>query len=239
MTVELEDRLMRIHVAAMFDCDVDGHLQYVREPWGDLHAAPRFFMGRTVRGNVWRCRYDLPEELIQQLEVLCRSEPITADITRPPHGITLLKAALQDHKMIVKEERGPAFLVPENVGMQTGAVLVTKDNGSLLQDRFPWILRYILADINIGPVAATVVEGSAVSICYCARLTSSAAEAGVETLEDLRGRGYATKAVGTWATAIREHGLLPLYSTTWTNPSSLRVAHKLRMVCYGEDWLIE
>jgi RimJ/RimL family protein N-acetyltransferase len=55
----------------------------------------------------------------------------------------------------------------------------------------------------------------------------------------MQGRGYATAAVAGWAVAIRERELLPLYSTSWDNIASQRVARKLGMVLYGEDWSIE
>jgi hypothetical protein len=150
-----------------------------------------------------------------------------------------LKAALQDHRPIAKEERGPAYLIPESLGMSSDAVLVTKENGDILKNGFPWMLRHILAGSDIGPVAAVVVEGNAVSIYYWARPTSSAAEAGVEMREAMRRRGYATKAVAGWAAATYERGPLPLYSTSWENLASLRVARELEMLFYGEDWLIE
>jgi RimJ/RimL family protein N-acetyltransferase len=118
-------------------------------------------------------------------------------------------------------------------------VLITKEKGSMLEAGFPWKLPHLTADADIGPVTAAVVNGSAVSICYCARLSPLGAEAGVETLDPMRGRGYATAAVAAWATAVRRQGLLALYSTTWENAASQRVAEKVGAVCYGEDWEIE
>jgi GNAT acetyltransferase-like protein len=223
----------------MFGCDSDGRLRNVHEPWGDSHAPPRFFLGRTVRGNVWHFRYDLPVELTQKLDDLCRSEPITEDLMRPPRAAVPVKSALQEHSPITKEERGPAYLIPKGMRMPPDVVLIAKENVDILQDGFPWMLRYIQADMDLGPVVAAVVKGNAVSICYCARLTTSAAEAGVETRKAMRKRGYATKAVAGWTAAIYDHGLLPLYSTSWQNLASLGVAYKLGMVFYGEDWLIE
>jgi len=44
------------------------------------------------------------------------------------------------------------------------------------------MLQLILDDLDIGPITAVVFEGAAVSICHCARLSPSAAEAGVKTL---------------------------------------------------------
>jgi RimJ/RimL family protein N-acetyltransferase len=90
----------------------------------------------------------------------------------------------------------------------------------------------------MGPLVATVVQDTAVSICFCARLNPQAAEAGVETTEAARGYGYASAAVAGWAAAMRQHGVIPLYSTSWANVASQGVARKLGMVCYGEDWSI-
>lgn len=41
-----------------------------------------------------------------------------------------------------------------------------------------------------------------------------------------------------WADEVRRQGLIPLYGTTWENLASQRIAHKLGMVLYGEDWSI-
>src|SRR2546428_13888036 len=96
--------------------------------------------------------------------------------------------------------------------------------------------RHRTADVDIGPVTAAVVNGGAVSICYGARLSSSGAEAGVETLDSMRGRGHATAAVAAWATAVRRRGLLPLYSTSWENVASQRGAEKVGAGCFGGGW---
>src|SRR3989442_15469143 len=84
-------------------------------------------------------------------------------------------------------ERGPAYLNPERTQEPTDAVLITKERGSVLEAGFPWMLPHLMADVDIGPVTAAVVNGSAVSICYCARLSPLGAEAGVETLDGMRG----------------------------------------------------
>jgi len=109
----------------------------------------------------------------------------------------------------------------------------------MLEAGFSWMIPHLMAGVDIGPITAAVVNGSAVSICYCARLSPLGAEAGVETLDSMRGRGHATAAVAAWATAVRLRGLLPLYSTSWENVASQRVAEKVGAVCYGEDWEIE
>jgi predicted GNAT family acetyltransferase len=84
-------------------------------------------------------------------------------------------------------------------------------------------------------MVAVVADDAAVSLCFSARLTERAAEAGVETLEGYRGRGYAPAVVLAWAQAIRASGRVPLYSTSWDNRASQAVARKLGLVQYGVD----
>lgn len=230
--------LMRIHAATLFACDDEGRLRFVREP-GDPHAPPRFFMGRTLAGNLFHFRHDLPDDLIEDLERLCRGEPVPTDLPSPPRNVEAIRTALQAHASIAKEERGPAYSIPERVSAPGKVLRITKENARVLSTAFPWLRRRILDGIDVGPVVVSLVDDAVVSACYCARLSSSAAEAGVVTPEPFRRRGHATAAVAGWARAVRERGLLPLYSTTWENRASQRVASKLGTVPYGEDWTIE
>ena len=83
---------------------------------------------------------------------------------------------------------------------------------------------------------AIVENGDPVSICFCARRSGVAAEAGVQTAEAYRGRGYGADVTAAWALAIRTSGRIPLYSTSWTNHASLAVARKLSLVAYASSW---
>jgi predicted GNAT family acetyltransferase len=89
------------------------------------------------------------------------------------------------------------------------------------------------------PCLAIVDHGRLASLCYSARNTPVAAEAGVDTLEEFRGRGYAPAVVAAWARAVRREGRVPLYSTSWDNLASRSVARKLGLVMYGADFSIE
>ena len=83
---------------------------------------------------------------------------------------------------------------------------------------------------------AIVESGAPASICFCARRSEVAAEAGLETALAYRGRGYAASVTVAWALAIRRSGLIPLYSTSWSNRASLEVARKLSLVPYACSW---
>ena len=80
--------------------------------------------------------------------------------------------------------------------------------------------------------------GYPVSICFCARKSGNAAEAGVDTTAASRGRALAPRVVAAWALAIRASGRIPLYSTFWHTTASLAVARKLGLVQYASDWSI-
>src|SRR6058998_3722240 len=161
---------MRIHIATLFNCDAYGRIRSLGRAWSRPGGAPRFFMGRRRDGNVWLFRDDLPDEQTRELEVLCRSEPSTKDLRRPPRFAPEIRAALQGLGPITREYRGPAYLIPEGTEAPPYAVLITKEEGRMLEAGFPWMLPHLRADVDIGPVTAAVVNGSAVSICYCARL---------------------------------------------------------------------
>lgn len=230
--------LIELQACTLFACDTDGRLRYIREPGyaeSELDPAPRLWMGRTHAGNRWRFRHDLPDDLVRDLDALCRAEPVAVDLVAPPVNADAIRAVLHAHAPIVEEWRGPAYWIPDPVAAPDAVVLISQTNAQLLDANFLW-KRTSRSGITSGPVTAVVVEGSAVAICYCARLTDQAAEAGVETVQSARGHGYASAAVAAWAAAVQDRGLLPLYSTDWENTASQGVARKLGMVCYGEDW---
>jgi predicted GNAT family acetyltransferase len=86
---------------------------------------------------------------------------------------------------------------------------------------------------------AVLEDGYAVSVCFCARRSIGAAEAGLETAPAFRGRGLAARVTTAWAAAVRATGRTPLYSTSWANASSLAVASKLELRIYATDWNIK
>jgi len=230
--IESDLQLMQIQAETLYCYDADGRLRCINEP-GDP-PAPRFFMGRTPQGNLWRFRYDLPTEIAQQLEALCRSEPVGANLTHAPLRYDAIRAVLQAQTPIEEEFRGPAYRVPDNIQPPPGVVLVSETNEQLLQ---PWFMD-LLPIGSEQTIAAVLEEGTAVAVCFCSRLTSRAAEAGVETAAAFRGRGHATAAVAGWAAEVRRRGRIALYSTSWDNLASQGVARKLGMRLYGEDWSI-
>ena len=114
-------------------------------------------------------------------------------------------------------------------------IQMTPSTTHLLSPEYAWLADELPVR---NPVMAVVVDGSAVSVCFSARATRDAAEAGVETLPEHRGRRHAGAVTAAWAAEVRRQGRIPLYSTAWTNHPSRRVAARLGLVQYATDFHI-
>ena len=222
--------LMRMHVEVLFTHDAEGRMRTVNEPGGG--NAPRFFLGRTAEGNVWRFRHDVSAGLIRELEIACRVEAVAENASAEQVRSRPYEVLLAQDAPVQSVWAGPAYRFPRPSKFPTalGTVLVTEPNADILAPH----LEEWMADVGAGrPVVAVVERGKAVSICSSVRVTGAAHEAGVETHPDFRGRGHAAKAVARWARVVREMGRIPLYSTSWRNSAAQAVARKLGLVVYG------
>jgi RimJ/RimL family protein N-acetyltransferase len=232
--------LMQIHISALYRHDERNRLLAVNEPGPprpDDPLPPRLYLGRTRAGHVWRFRHDLPESLVAELEAKLAAEPVGADLSQPPRCLAALQATLARDAPLTRTWSGPAWRFPDEISAPEYEVVpVTTANDDLVRSRFP-----VLADDLPWrqPCLALLDDGRLASLCYCARNTPVAAEAGVDTLEEFRGRGYAPAVVAAWGRAVREEGRIPLYSTSWDNLASRSVARKLGLVLYGTDLSID
>ncbi len=221
-------QLMELHIASAFRHDARGRLLAINEPEPD-HPAPRLYLGRTTSGNIWRFRSDLPAALVQKLDALLRTEPTATDLSQPP---VVLQALIETLQPVQDLTQGPAWHFPEHVPLPKGVVPITGVNVAACQRYFPWTAAHL---VDLQPCRAVLVDGDAVSLCFSSRHGPEACAAGVFTVEECRGHGYAPAVVAAWANAVRESGRIPFYSTSWDNLASQAVARKLRLVLYGAD----
>jgi len=227
---------LELQVEALFTHDPAGRIVAINEPNGG--PAPRFFLGRTGAGNLWRVRHDLPDATARRLDALAAAAPVDDELPAQPRNMAAYQQALRADQEIELVESGPAYRFPHalpNPAAAPAVTRITRANTGLLQ-RMGWNLETLAREFEqLEPMMAVVEDDAAVSLCFSARLTEHAAEAGVQTLEAYRGRGYAPAAVLAWARAIRASGRIPLYSTSWDNRASQAVARKLGLVQYGID----
>jgi len=220
--------LLRMQIEALFTHDGDGRMLRVNEPGGK--DAPRFFLGRSTQGNEWRFRRDLNDELRHELEALCVAE--ASDGSSGQRDSARYEEVLSRFSPVQKIWSGPAYCFPDTFTASSGVVPITQENRELLRPH----LEEWLVDVGFREfMFAIVVDGHAVSICCSVRASPIAHEVGVETAAEFRGRGCASRAVRTWATAVRTNGRIPLYSTSWDNTASQALARSLGLRVYGSD----
>ena len=226
-----DHELMAMRVQALFTHDAHSRLLLVNEPGGRA-PAPRLFLGRTRAGNLWRFRADLPEILIEELEALCVDEPVGQAFHRPPRHVAAYVRLLETHAPVHTLGMGPAYRFTAHPEPSRPLLALTATDAEKLRGDF----EALIAELPCWqPFLALVEEGRAVSVCRSVRITPAAHEAGVETLPDFRGKGYAQDVVAGWARVVQSLGAIPFYSTSWENTASQAVAKKLHLVPYGAD----
>ncbi len=222
---------MQLHVQALYLHDEQSHLIAINDWPGGI--APRFFLGRTNRGNVWRFRHDLAETICQELTELCRTEPATS-AGRPKHEAAY-RRILSTQMPVSGIWYGPAYWFPEGATAVPDTIILNENNASLLSAE----LKDWLPDIpHQQPFVTMLAAGQAAAICASVRITAAAHEAGVETAASQRRKGYAAAVVSAWAYEVEKLGALPLYSTSFENIASQRVASRLGLAQFGTDFHI-
>lgn len=222
--------LLDLKIEALFCLDAGGRIAGSNEQ--EPQPAPRLYVGSTRQGYRWRFGQDVPAELAAQLEQALRQAPVAAELTEAALPLQTLRELLRSGDELPSYSCGPAFRFPDITHQTAEATLITPDNAGVLLPHFPWTATELPFRL---PCAAAVVDGVAVSICYSSRNTAEAAEAGVDTVEPYRGRGYATAVTAAWAQAVRTSGRIPFYSTWWENAASRGVARSLGLVQFAVD----
>jgi len=219
----------------MFVLDGRGRIGSSPEP--NVPPAPLFALIRGVSSCAWAVRADIPETVAAEVARLARQEhPLERPIedlqnphAAPAHADVYL--ALLGGQI----NSGPAFTFPDRIAHSSDVALI--DELEMLEryfrgwvaDEIPWR----------APIVAVMDGGYPVSVCFCAtRSSENSVEAGLETAAAFRGRGFAPRVTAAWASAIRDSGRIPLYSTSWSNDASRAVARKLGLKQYATDFTI-
>lgn len=231
-----DDReLLDTHARALFTHDERSRLMTVNEPGGVGAPAARMLFCRARTCNLWRFRADLPDALVEELEALCADEPVGTELGGGPRHAEEYARLLEGHAPVRELEAGPAYYFAEYAEPSGQLLTVTESDAELLRGGFEDFVDELP---TWQPFVALVEGGRAVSVCRSVRVTGAAHEAGVETLREFRGRGYAKEAAAGWARLVRSTGALPMYSTSWENAASRAVARKLRLTMYAADFHI-
>lgn len=185
---------------------------------------PLFSLIRDRDSCAWAVRADVDRDVADELDGLAGNEPPVTDLRQVPVYAERYKSLLEG-----RVDSGPSFAFPETITRPAGVVVI-EDIDVLSRHFSGWAASEIP---GCAPIVGVLEGGYAVSVCFSARRSDEAAEAGVETAVDWRGRGLAPRVTAAWASAVRGSGRIPLYSTSWSNEASLAVARKLGLVGFG------
>lgn len=225
--------LANLHLNALYELDAAGFIAASRDP---AVTPPRFHLMRTPAGNRWLLRADLETAQAERLASILSVQPHVsdcADARAHPPDLKTIRAVLGEHAPVVRQYRGPAFYSPDELATANRAELLIDRRQAPREGPFAWLRQSADASNPITVVRAD--NGEVASVCYSARSTSAAAEAGVETVAECRRHGYGSMAVMAWAVALRQSGRVPLYSTAWEDIASRALASRLGLICCAED----
>ncbi|SEL68209.1 GNAT family N-acetyltransferase [Paenibacillus sp. OK003] len=216
--------MMKIQANTLYTMDNQKRLLNINEPDGG--QAPALFIGITSVGQCSYYHEQLPFTLIEELG--CDA--------KLPLNIAKLIRGVETFKPVKSVWMGPAYAFPEKCGeWHPNVQLIESHRTFLLEKHFPDLIEHLHEKM---PVAAYVMEDSAVAVCCSARVSQQGAEASLNTAPKFRGQGYAAEAVKCWQYHVKESGRIPIYSTSWDNIASQTVARKLGLIQFGVDFNI-
>jgi hypothetical protein len=167
-----------LQLVTLYETDATGRLTTTREPARIL--APIFVLIRSSTATAYGIRTGIPDAVADELTVLACDEAPIRDLRDLPKHVDRYRA------LGTTESFGPAFEFPSAIAAPSDIVVV-EDERALDVNFRGWAHGEIAA--GCAPVMAIVVDGRPVSICFCARRSDVAAEAGVDTAAAYRGRG--------------------------------------------------
>ncbi len=220
------------HAHVLFDTDERGRITRLNEPDPETEA-PLVFLARGRASRLMLFRADAPVDIVAAFATAAAELGPWSGRQIDDQALDPLRRAVHAWRGDAAESHGPAFRFGEigDASVPDQTVTIGDANAHLLDENFPYT-RTVLS--QRAPVVGIVRDGAVVSACYSARRRRDAAEAGVDTIEPYRGQGFAVGVVSAWAVVARRAGLTPLYSTSWDNHASLRVAAKLRLEAYAD-----
>lgn len=210
--------LIRLQLRTAFVLDRHGRLLAVNEP--HRPEAPRVFLAIAGTDRLVRVRHNVPEAVAREW-LACAGEDAE------------LAARVAAHQAITNEHRGPAYILPPQSADPGQTMLVRATGAAPLH---PELVSRGWGMTEAEPYVGVVRDGHIVAVCYSSRDGAEACEAGVETAMTYRGLGLGALAVRAWAAAVQRSGRVALYSTSWDNLPSQRIAARLGAHRYGENW---
>ena len=161
------------------------------------------------RVHIWR-----PDgETVERVSLLAR---LNAALLEPP---TVISPG-------IRREVAFRLAEPPVVDLSTARLLaraLTRDDYALVEAFWPGEASYVF-QAACSPPIGVIADGRLLSLAHSSRRTAEACELGIDTLPEARRKGYALAATIVWSEAIKQEGLVPIYSALADNAASLALA---------------
>jgi len=233
---------MRIELDTLWHTDGRGRLTQARDR--TQTKAPHLVIATAMDGNAVALGADVPDAIAAEIHDLAAAGCHPGDPAAPPSTLDRCARLLERAVGAVELTSGPSYLIPDGTTFDCSVCIRTSSDGHNedLRPLNPPAASWEpgewddLLDGDLGPWAMATAGGRIVSICHAARLTARAAEAGVWTAPDHRGRGYAAGVTAAWSALFPVGERHLFYSTSSANTSSQQVAARLNLRPIGWTW---
>jgi RimJ/RimL family protein N-acetyltransferase len=229
--------LLRLEIETLWPLDARGRISTRR--------APDFVLASTAAGLAMAVGPAVPDQLAAMLAERVQRAAPAQPLSSPPPILDDCRQRLAETlgPLELLPGSGPSYLIHERVEFPSSvplicstaqahvATLAGANPGNWEPDEWQQLLGG-----QLGPWAMAVHAGEVISICHTPVSSPLAAEAGVWTRPEFRGRGHAAAVTAAWAALLRPSGRLLFYSTARTNVSSQRVAARLGLRHIGWLW---
>jgi hypothetical protein len=219
----------------------------ILDPSGRALAGLRgFLIARTAAAEeeeIW-IGSRVPEDLARELRDRHRRAG-PGDPAGPPPALADCERLLSASGWKTRRQDGPSYVIEKPAHFGSGAAI--ECSGSPTAERLrrsnpgnwePIEWNELLAG-DLGPWTMATRGNRVISICHTPRpMTAAAAECGVWTDPDFRGRGHAAAVTDAWADMLLPSGRHLFYRTRADNRSSQRVAERLGLRRIGWTWTV-
>jgi hypothetical protein len=238
----MTDDALATHLATMFVFDESGRI--VRNADPDRGVGPRLYFGGCETGNVVRLRDDVGAETARAIESLVTDEPPLRAPDSVPMHLDDYVELLAAEAPVEQRGHGVNYCFPPDFAYEHDVAIVGSDlpeeERAALGVADDQVLPEALVAIGFSTVAkvwapwcVALHDGEIASLVETVRIGPTGAEAGVNTVPNLRGRGLAAAATAGWAASPSLRGRRLFYSTGVTNISSQRVTERLGLHFIG------